>query len=150
MVNSQPSEHYSMDLVQLIYASTVSDTFDDADLKAILESAKQKNNAESVTGILCFDGKFFMQCLEGGRKQVNSIYANILADERHHSAELLYYSTIDKRGYSQWEMGLVPKEALTHSLTLLYSTSGQYNPYEMAATSAEQFLKAIRAAIPLL
>ena len=139
-----------MSLVQLIYASTVSDRFKDNDLRAILGRAQQKNNAESVTGILCFDGKYFMQCLEGGRRQVNTIYANILADERHQEVELLCYNPIDKRSYSQWEMGLIPQEALTHSLNLLYTASGQFMPYEMGAASADQYLRAMRAAIPLL
>lgn len=139
-----------MDLVQLIYTSTVSDQFKESDLSVILNSAKQRNNAESVTGILCFDGNFFMQCLEGGRQQVNTVYANILADERHQGAELLTYGPIDKRSYSQWEMGLVPQEALTHSLNLLYTASGQFAPYEMSGASAEQFLRAMRTAIPLL
>ncbi len=139
-----------MSLIQLIYTSTVSETFEEKDLTAILASAKKANAEANITGLLCFDGNFFMQCLEGDRSQINATYAKILNDKRHQALELLAYSTIDKRSYSQWEMGLVPKAALSRPLNLLYTASGLFEPYSMSAASAAQFLRALRNAMPLL
>ncbi len=139
-----------MYLYQLIYASTVTESFKDSDLKSILVKARGRNSAENITGLLCFDGKYFMQCLEGGRSQINAVYAKILADTSHQEVELLSYGPIAKRNYAQWEMGLVPKEALTAPLNLLYSASGRFEPYAMPPASSEQLLMTLRAAVPLL
>ncbi len=54
-----------MPLVRLIYTSSISEQFTAADIGKILESARQHSTRTVITGILYFNKKFFLQCLEG-------------------------------------------------------------------------------------
>jgi hypothetical protein len=56
-----------MFLVRLIYASTVADTFKPTDIECILTTARKKNKQHGLTGMLCFNSRYFLQCLEGSR-----------------------------------------------------------------------------------
>ena len=54
-----------MILVRLIYTSTVTEDFVPAEIDHILKTARANNKNRNVTGLLCFNNTFFLQCLEG-------------------------------------------------------------------------------------
>lgn len=62
-----------MFLVRLVYASQISDHFSADDIESILKKARKNNKKLNVTGLLCFNRKYFLQCLEGSRTNVNTI-----------------------------------------------------------------------------
>jgi hypothetical protein len=68
--------------------------------------ASIKNNSEAnITGMLCCDGRYFLQCLEGSRLAVNRTYSKILSDPRHGNVVLLSYGEVASRHFSEWAMG---------------------------------------------
>lgn len=137
-----------MFLVRLVYASKVSEHFQPSDIETILKSAKDNNKRHGVSGILCFNHKYFLQCLEGSRAKVNEIFNIISRDPRHKEIVLLEYQTINYREFADWSMAYVPASILALDITFNYSTSQDLNPYEMSGESALQMLLALRSSVP--
>lgn len=132
-----------MYLVRLIYASRpITETTPDM-VKQIIHSAQKNNPALGLTGILCFNSDYFLQCLEGDRKSVNQLYTRILNDERHTDTALLCYEEIYKRDFSEWSMGYVPYTKTFKPLVLKYSGSEEFNPYSMHGKSAYKLLRSL-------
>lgn len=100
--------------------------------------------------MLCFNRKYFLQCLEGSRTNVNNAYHKILNDKRHSRIVLLDYKEITKREFSNWSMGYMPESSLTAPTSLKFSGKNEFSPYEMSGESAHQMmleLKDISSAI---
>jgi len=74
-----------MYLVRLIYASQVTDRVTQEDIQQIVEAAKRNNSRAELTGLLCFNRKYFLQVLEGSRTKVNAAYQHIKKDPRHNN-----------------------------------------------------------------
>lgn len=139
-----------MFLVRLVYASTVSEQFQPTDIERILKFAKENNARNGVTGMLCFNHKYFLQCLEGSRSKVNDTYNLIARDPRHKDIVLLDYQTITYREFSDWSMGYVPASKLTSDITFNFSSSNDFNPYTMSGESSSQLLLALRGTVPAI
>jgi len=96
-----------MFLVRLIYASTATDGLAPNEYQAILSTSIKNNAASDITGMLCCNGQYFLQCLEGSRQEVNRTYSRILNDPRHQDVVLLSYGEVSTRQFSEWAMGYV-------------------------------------------
>ena len=119
-------------LVRLMYASRAADSVDQEALLAILRKSKAENAANGITGVLCFSGGIFLQLLEGGRQQVNTLYNRIAADKRHLDVVLLSYEEIGERRFAGWSMGQVNLSRLNPSLLLKYSETAVLDPYAVS------------------
>ena len=137
-----------MFLVRMVYASRVSEHFKSADIEAILAKAREHNANNCVTGMLCFNQTFFLQCLEGSRSKVNQTYRKILNDERHEDIVLLDYKEINHRAFSEWSMGYMPTANLTRDVIIKHSGRGEFLPFEMSGASAMEFMITLRNTIP--
>jgi hypothetical protein len=119
-------------LVRLMYASRAAENVDASALLSILKESKVKNPALGVTGVLCFASGIFLQVLEGGRAQVNSLYNRIVTDTRHTDVVLLSYEEIEERCFASWSMGQVNLSRVNPSLLLKYSETGVLDPYSVS------------------
>ena len=72
-------------LSTLIYRSRLSPGCCPEALSQIVAQAQTRNAALQITGILLFDGDYFLQVLEGPDSAVNLIYASIRRDPRHYN-----------------------------------------------------------------
>ena len=124
-------------LVRLVYASTKSDDWPATSVQDILSAAKKYNARNYLTGILCFNRKYFLQSLEGSRDAVNETYRRIQLDPRHTNVLLLGYQEIASRAFDKWSMGFVPETSLTASTILRHSCSTDFNPYKLSGASAD-------------
>jgi len=138
-----------MQLVRLIYVSTVTQDFSPLQIAEILSSAKKHNEVNGITGLLCFNSQRFLQCLEGARDQINATYQRISNDARHHKITLLEYQEIHVREFESWNMGFVPEANIAGQLILRYSGHTAFEPYKMSGTSAHQLLLALRDTMQL-
>lgn len=132
-----------MFLTRLVYASTISEDFNCDDIEGILAVARKHNKKNNITGMLCFNRKFFLQCLEGSRTDVNNTYHKILNDSRHSHVVLLDYKEINMREFSSWSMGYMPESSLTAPINLKYSGKSVFIPYEMSGESAHLMMLAL-------
>ncbi len=134
-----------MPLIRLIYASEVTNKLDFEGLTEILKVARKNNRKADVTGVLCYDPKYFMQWLEGPRDSVNRLYTVIVGDPRHTGITILDYQEISRRNFEKWSMAYVSTRKADQSILFKYSTSPHFDPFGMSAESAAGFLAELTA-----
>ena len=139
-----------MFLARLIYTSEVVEGFNQNDIENILTVARDRNAESNVTGALFFNSRYFLQCLEGSRSDINSTYHRILNDSRHSNPVLLDYCEINERDFSAWEMGYIAETKLTRELYMQFSPVSEFNTYRMSGESCYRLLKHMAAAAPML
>jgi hypothetical protein len=132
-------------LVRLLYASRAVDRISQEELLKILSQSKANNPLIGITGVLCSSGLIFLQCLEGGRMEVNWLYNLIAADPRHSDVVILSYEEINERNFANWSMGLVNLEQVNASLLLKYSETATLDPYGVSGTASMALLHELMA-----
>ncbi len=124
-----------MFLTQIIYCSKAAD-INEKKIESILASSRENNKKEYVTGALMFNNKYFLQCLEGARTQVNATYHRILNDQRHENVVLIGFNKIAERSFDRWSMAYIPHTKLSREAILKYSQQDTFNPYTLSYPSA--------------
>lgn len=130
-------------LVRLIYVSYSSIELTDEDVAQILATSRINNKNCNITGLLMYSDRYFFQCLEGERKQVNKTYLRILADNRHSRCLIISYIDIVARLFPNWSMEQVKFNGVSNELVAKYSETGLFQPYDFSATQAEMFLSEV-------
>ena len=136
-------------LVSLLYASRAVERSQEQ-LLDILTESRANNPAHGITGVLCSSGAVFLQCLEGGRMQVNALYNRIAADPRHRDVVVLSYREIAERTFANWSMGLVNLEQVNASLLLKYSETATLDPYAVSGAASTALLDELMARASIL
>jgi len=129
-------------LVRLIYASRSTSPINDETVARILAQSEKHNLDAGVTGVLCVcHGDVFMQALEGGREEVNQLYAKLVRDTRHTDVTLLDYAEISERRFSSWRMGRVDLDKLNVGVILKYSEKPVLDPFCLPGRVALAFME---------
>ena len=118
-----------MFLVRLLYCS-VPNGLGDGDMAAILDVSHVNNSLDDITGVLVYNGGYFLQCLEGGRRAVSRRFITIANDKRHKDVEILDFSPIAERRFPRWTMQYVGGTALDQGIVSTYTT-GEFDPRRM-------------------
>lgn len=139
-----------MFLVRLVYASEVVRPVSDGDLEQILNSARERNLKAGITGMLCFHRKYFLQCLEGSRTEVNKAYQRILKDSRHTNIAILDYQELVVREFNKWTMGYMPESTLTAEINMRYSGTPEFTPFEMLGESCHRMMVELKDTVPIM
>jgi hypothetical protein len=100
--------------------------------ESIMSTSRSYNVSNGITGILCYGGGIYLQAIEGGRTEVNSLYNHIIRDARHTDVVLLHYQEIRERRFSGWTMGQVNLSKLNTSIVLKYSERPELDPYAVS------------------
>ena len=137
-------------LVRLLYVSRALDPNATAATDSILAVAREHNMANGITGILCYGGGIYLQAIEGGRNQVNNLYAQIVSDKRHTDVVLLNYEEIAERRFGGWTMGQVNLSKLNTSVVLKYSELPVLNPYAVSGHVSLALLEELMATAAIL
>ncbi|WP_232834074.1 MULTISPECIES: BLUF domain-containing protein [unclassified Sphingomonas] len=128
---------------QLVYISTVRrGAAVDAD--AILAQSRRNNARDRVTGLLFFDGKRFLQALEGEDNVVTTAFARIQADERHYALVILSNRVIATREFGEWAMAYARPGEAADALDRVVRLTADADPAVRA--TFEGFAKVRRAA----
>lgn len=123
-------------MIRLVYVSTCANNVQLMDIQSLLRSAEYRNQQKGISGMLCWSGEFFLQCLEGERAAVTQCFSRISTDSRHHSVELILSAPTSVRWFSQWGMGF-SRMLSSHHVDLPGWTGGSFNPYVLEATELE-------------
>jgi hypothetical protein len=100
-----------MQIYHFMYVSEKSDYFDiNCDLDKILTKSRSNNRKRRISGILMWDGKFFIQLLEGKKEDVVAIYRLILEDRRHRGIKELLNFHSEERVFPKWSMGIINRK----------------------------------------
>ena len=111
-------------LIRLTYASKVTKPITREDLRSILSASWENNASRNLTGMLCHGNDRFLQCLEGERDAVESLYAVIRGDPRHKDIILLEQIDIPARHFEDWSMGAVDV-ADDHVMAVIKGVTGR-------------------------
>ncbi len=65
------------------------------------------NQADNITGALCFSRDAFVQVLEGARHKLNKTFQRIAADARHKDVELIGLEPVQSRVFGNWSMAFI-------------------------------------------
>ncbi len=84
-------------LFQIVYTSTAAESFGRAELMDLLKGSVQRNTQAGITGLLLYKDGTFMQALEGEEAAVNTLFAKICHDPRHHHIIPLIQEPIQQR-----------------------------------------------------
>ena len=93
-------------MFHIVYVSTATRPFGDADAAAVLDDARAFNQQRDVTGLLVHAAGHFLQVLEGAADDVEAAYARAAASTRHRSVLRTPALAVPARVFPQWRMGL--------------------------------------------
>ena len=100
-------------LICKAYVSASRKVQDAASLESILETSRENNQRDGVTGMLCVFDSNFLQVLEGAPEAVAATFNRIKRDMRHTGIIELYEEPIDGRLFGDWSMALTAEDAMT-------------------------------------
>lgn len=93
-------------LSQYLYISTAP-TLPREEVDDILAASARNNPARGITGLLLFNGRNFLQLLEGEEGEVSALMETITADPRHSGVSVLDRRSITARACPDWAMSRV-------------------------------------------
>lgn len=94
----------AMAFFQLRYISTRAAADIAKHVPGILETARRRNQANGVTGLLIFNGERFLQLLEGPERAVRETFERIGRDPRHLGVAVLGTAISPERAFREWDM----------------------------------------------
>ena len=89
---------------RVLYFSTARAGLDEAEVDRIVSDAQAHNAKIGVTGALGFNGRNFVQVLEGDAKTVDALITAISADPRHSGFKVIDEKEVDARAFADWNM----------------------------------------------
>jgi len=87
-----------------VYMSRATRLLTDIEAQDLADRASESNKALSVTGLLLFDGRRFMQAIEGEKAAVQDLMARIRADPRHDMIAIVSDGPAARRKFGIWSM----------------------------------------------
>lgn len=96
-----------MQIHELIYVSAATREMSPEDLISLLDQSREKNARLSITGLLVYHKKEFMQLLEGDKAEIFTLYETICRDDRNHHNHLMWDGSIKQRSFSDWAMAFI-------------------------------------------
>ncbi len=90
-------------LWQYLYISTAP-SLSREEVESILSSSARNNPARGVTGLLLYNGRNFLQLLEGEEAELVDLMLRITHDPRHSGVSVLDRRQISERACADWAM----------------------------------------------
>jgi hypothetical protein len=97
---------------QIAYFSTASAPQEAVDVQKILLTSRANNLRDDITGLLVAGGNRYLQVIEGPRRAMERLYANIRDDDRHLAVTTLVEQSTLKRCFEGWSMAYRRETAL--------------------------------------
>lgn len=94
-------------LTTLIYRSRLCKSVSPRFLNLLTDKAKHFNQTIGVTGILLFDGDYFLQILEGPSDAIDTVFRKVCADSRHNQIVQLMRDYAPERHFGKLGMAVI-------------------------------------------
>ena len=129
------------DLCQLVCLSHITSTSlaSASTLNDIAEVAIERNQADNITGILCYGNGYFFQCVEGSEQALTNLKNRLLVDDRHKDLKILDFSAIAERRFVGWSLRSITLERWMMNEPKLKSFM-PFKPHTWEVNSWQQFL----------
>ena len=89
---------------QLVYISTGSFDLEESEVADILATSLRKNPERGLTGFLIYNGRNFLQLLEGEADKIELLMDELAQDSRHHGLVRIEDVAIEHRRFEDWTM----------------------------------------------
>ena len=96
-----------MAIFQLLYRSQSRGEISKSQVQQILDASVRNNGRRDITGLLLYNGKTFLQLLEGEESAVRRCYEKICLDSRHSGTFILAEVNSEQRIFPNWKMGFI-------------------------------------------
>ena len=100
-----------MKLKTLTYTSLARLDLASTDLADIHQAARHLNALDGITGLLIFDGRRFLQIIEGSEEAIDNLVERLRGDTRHSAIEIRDERFVEARSFPHWSMELVTVSA---------------------------------------
>ncbi|UAB78475.1 BLUF domain-containing protein [Erythrobacter sp. SCSIO 43205] len=77
------------------------------EVNAILETCARNNAEQDVTGLLLYNGRNFLQLLEGQGERLDRLMSVIETDKRHSGVLVMHKDDVEQRVCPDWAMKLI-------------------------------------------
>ena len=91
-------------LRQYVYISRVDPAVDEVGVARIIGTSQENNARNGISGFLIFNGRNFLQLLEGEEASLLSLMSRIAMDRRHSGIVRLEDVAIARRVFPDWSM----------------------------------------------
>lgn len=98
-------------LSTLTYRSRATAPVSDLELQELVRVAQDRNRAESITGMVIYDGERFFQWLEGPAEALSRVMHSISHDIRHTDIQILGEAKTPVRMFEGWDLKLRRKHS---------------------------------------
>lgn len=102
-----------MAIFQLLYRSQSRGEISKSQVQQILDASVRNNGRREITGLLLYNGKIFLQMLEGEESAVRRCYEKICLDSRHSQAFIVAEVRSEQRIFPNWKMGYIDMKPTT-------------------------------------
>lgn len=89
---------------QFVYISTAAADLGQVDIVKILEASARNNPDRGITGFLVFNGRNFLQLVEGPKASLLALMSDLNRDSRHSGVVRLEDNPITVRACENWTM----------------------------------------------
>lgn len=136
---------------RIVYASFATQPFSVRELFDLLEKARTANMLRDISGVLFYQDRFFLQCIEGPTTEVSSLLDRIIRDPRHQAFTVLSdQPMVADRLFSGWAMGFfhmaaveaIAPEGLIANGNTFEAAIGDSSSNDPAALILRQYWKA--------
>lgn len=93
-----------MRLKSLTYTSLAQHSLSADDVDAVHQTARHLNALDGITGLLVYNGRNFLQVIEGAESAIDDLYRRLLADLRHSDLQVQDERYIEPREFPEWAM----------------------------------------------
>lgn len=94
-------------MYSIVYHSTANLDLTAKDISNILETSRDWNKKNGISGSLIYHNHRFIQILEGDKTILEELYVHIKKDKRHSDIKLLNKSLISERTFKKWSMAFI-------------------------------------------
>ena len=132
---------------RIVYLSTATRLMSDVELMDVLRVSRENNARDGVTGLLLYQGGNFIQLLEGEADAVETVYARVEKDPRHHSVLRMLDGEATERLFPDWSMAFRPTSGLSAELKQEIADFIAKAPQEAATTDGRRALRLVSSFI---
>jgi hypothetical protein len=149
MASSKPD--HGQDMFRLVYASRavlpVLAKFD-ATVQDILKVSQANNARMGLTGLLIAHKGWFIQTLEGPRRNVSMVFGIIGRDLRHAQLEVMQGQAVEDRQFGRWSMCAHAIAPSADKILKTLDLTPDFDPFTLDADRMLRLMQAISKADP--
>lgn len=143
--NNESIDLETLELYELVYISRITSTglSSASTLNDVAEVSNHNNEADNITGILCYGNGCFLQCVEGTEQALTNLKNRLIMDDRHKDLKILKFSTLEKRRFASWSLRSIILERWMIKDPKVKALL-PFKPYDWNLDEHEQFLNLLQ------